>query len=787
MKFGKSLLEESLPEYSEYYMDYKQLKKIISKLEKQDKEKVRNSFFVSLQAELEKVNTFYVDQENLILQRLDNLQNLSIHQGKASLLEAYNSLLNEVDKLQQFISLNQTGFIKILKKWDKRSKSSLKELYLTRQIDVQPCFDNKLIEIGSKINTQIESIHENKDYVDNDSVYSSEVHSNVDITILHAVRDLLKSNHLESFLLSLSADVIGKVMLSFICHFPIELIPKLLVNFDINGIRDEVHFRGIIHVAAIHGRKDLLEILLDHNANVYLTDFYGRTAMHYSGMEGHFEATKYLLTKSNGNILDKDKYTPLLYVIKNNKIGLIDLFKNTEIPDHLATTPLLMACNKGNLVMVQCLLNKYKVESYQGQHPLHICARYGHVSVLQYIISFCSNLNEYDAYGYTALMYAVIQGHFDCVALLLAKEADPRLLDENGWNCFNHATYRGHLKIAELFSIYEIKELKLNSPIMLPCSPSDIPLFNLPPPLLPFRIYGHSYLQNDCLIELRLGAYTQVKALRLSHKEHMMRTCKIIIQVPNQLPFQVNLPGDDINRSIMRIRCHHQDQVGIKITICPSFGEIPLATGLLYLDNKDGLNQVKLHHKDNLVGHLMVESIIITPIQINNNSLTYWKSALPIAKTNSPSLTPKGLSPGSQKDLEITSSSLKKKYSSIRVQLTKDLIPVVYDHIFLPISNNGIDLDICISDVTYNQFMGFEMGTGLADFIKLHDNIHIDLFLLQNGEFEQLNKQCPYGINEFVDAVLKIVYEHTKTILFSSFNPDICMALNWKQPSCIYN
>jgi CDK inhibitor PHO81 len=45
--------------------------------------------------------------------------------------------------IQQFIEINAIGFRKILKKWDKRSTSTTKELYLARQVDVQPVFDRK--------------------------------------------------------------------------------------------------------------------------------------------------------------------------------------------------------------------------------------------------------------------------------------------------------------------------------------------------------------------------------------------------------------------------------------------------------------------------------------------------------------------------------------------------------------------------------------------------------------------------------------------------------------------
>ena len=46
-------------------------------------------------------------------------------------------------------------------------------------------------------------------------------------------------------------------------------------------------------------------------------------------------------------------------------------------------------------------------------------------------------------------------------------------------------------------------------------------------------------------------------------------------------------------------------------------------------------------------------------------------------------------------------------------------------------------------------------------------------------------------LNDFVDSVLKVVYKHLpfqprRRIVFGSFNPDICAALNWKQPNCEY-
>ena len=47
--------------------------------------------------------------------------------------------------MQQFVEINGTGFRKILKKWDKRSRSTTKELYLARQVEVQPVFNRQVV------------------------------------------------------------------------------------------------------------------------------------------------------------------------------------------------------------------------------------------------------------------------------------------------------------------------------------------------------------------------------------------------------------------------------------------------------------------------------------------------------------------------------------------------------------------------------------------------------------------------------------------------------------------
>jgi CDK inhibitor PHO81 len=49
------------------------------------------------------------------------------------------------------------------------------------------------------------------------------------------------------------------------------------------------------------------------------------------------------------------------------------------------------------------------------------------------------------------------------------------------------------------------------------------------------------------------------------------------------------------------------------------------------------------------------------------------------------------------------------------------------------------------------------------------------------------------GRNIFVDTILQTIYDHvrslptntaSRSLFFSSINPDLCMVVNWKQPNC---
>lgn len=206
MKFGKYLASRQLelPEYSGHFIDYKGLKKLIKKLaipanydnssnnpngsisatsletQKALKEN-KASFFFRVERELDKVNSFYLEKQanlaitlDLLIMKKNELLSMSSEHLKVgnssssssssanfrnsisylNLYQNFKKIHQDLVRLQQFIELNETGFLKVVKKWDKRSKSHTRELFILTAVSVQPVFHKNEINELSDLVTQ---------------------------------------------------------------------------------------------------------------------------------------------------------------------------------------------------------------------------------------------------------------------------------------------------------------------------------------------------------------------------------------------------------------------------------------------------------------------------------------------------------------------------------------------------------------------------------------------------------------------------------------------------------
>ncbi|XP_019192650.1 PREDICTED: SPX domain-containing protein 1-like [Ipomoea nil] len=188
MKFGKSLsiqIEETLPEWRDKFLSYKELKKRLKLIEPKgssasagdggearpnkrpklavaggsaaangggDKEAMTEAeveFVKLLEDELEKFNTFFVEKEEEYIIRLKDLQD------RVAKANDYNDEIIKIRKevvdfhgemvlLENYSALNYTGLAKILKKYDKRTGTLLRLPFIQKVLQ-QPFFTTDLL------------------------------------------------------------------------------------------------------------------------------------------------------------------------------------------------------------------------------------------------------------------------------------------------------------------------------------------------------------------------------------------------------------------------------------------------------------------------------------------------------------------------------------------------------------------------------------------------------------------------------------------------------------------
>ncbi|XP_019101502.1 PREDICTED: SPX domain-containing protein 2 isoform X2 [Camelina sativa] len=175
MKFGKSLsnqIEETLPEWRDKFLSYKELKKKLKLMEPRSVEnrpskrsrsdsnsvdsdptagmtKEELDFISLLEDELEKFNSFFVEQEEEYIIRLKELKD-QVAKAKNSNEEMINIKKEIVDfhgemvLLMNYSALNYTGLAKILKKYDKRTGALIRLPFIQKVLQ-EPFFTTDLL------------------------------------------------------------------------------------------------------------------------------------------------------------------------------------------------------------------------------------------------------------------------------------------------------------------------------------------------------------------------------------------------------------------------------------------------------------------------------------------------------------------------------------------------------------------------------------------------------------------------------------------------------------------
>lgn len=171
MKFWKILkahIEETLPEWQDKFLSYKDLKKELKLIYPQDgdgdrpkkrqrldddKEEVvtkeMNDFVKLLEEEIEKFNSFFVEKEEDYIIKLKVLKERVSEMRKSNeeLIRVGRDVVDlhgEMVLLENYSALNYTGVVKILKKYDKLSGELIRLPFIQKVLE-EPFFETEVL------------------------------------------------------------------------------------------------------------------------------------------------------------------------------------------------------------------------------------------------------------------------------------------------------------------------------------------------------------------------------------------------------------------------------------------------------------------------------------------------------------------------------------------------------------------------------------------------------------------------------------------------------------------
>lgn len=785
MKFGKQLQSNQIPGWSAAYLDYKFLKKIINSLEKgrlgdaalfatgvrpeyipedqtttttadgvehasdgtaQILPKAKGSaelqahkaaFFFKLERELEKINAFYLQKEAELKVRLKTLVDkrklLMAKRGSAklsqespafyALYEGFRYFEKDLSKLQQFVEINATGFRKILKKWDKRSKSQTKELYLARQVEVQPCFNREFIaelsDIAAANLLELENLSDQRHSVtgnaaaaaadgasalspekrlDFAAARSQEVDPLADLeenltTAIKAARTTAAAEMIRIAQQNEDRVSVSRIVWRALLHASPEAVNAAMdASLPDYEFVDDINSRTSLHEAALAGNLQLVTAAINYGVDAGQRDIYGRAAISYAAMNGHADVCTLLLTRPgvDAATADLDGFSPLVLAVINGRSSVVRILLAHGVSvDARETTdliPICLAAQGGHIDITGMLLERgAKITSNpEGLTPQALAAREGHVDCLRLLMQANANPDAPEKGTlWTPLFFAAENGHVACVEVLLDSNSNIGAVDEKGRNATFYAAWKGHIDCllvllraerqaaalqatkaaAAEFSLPTVDQnattssnkpprKKSRSNEQLPDPDFDlesdgIPSLSLPPPIIPFRTYGHNYLDKRALVTIALSN-SSVKLYKhqdsLGLDQFSTSSVKLVMTSrpdasATYIPHNIVLPLAD-EREVFSFQVDALEKLSIEWELKPTFGSKVIGKAVALPSSFEGMTDRKkfvLPLQDaylKVVGEVSFEIDFVKPfdgvqLEIGGRVETYWKSLLP--------------------------------------------------------------------------------------------------------------------------------------------------------------
>ncbi|KAI8497126.1 Unconventional myosin-XVI [Branchiostoma belcheri] len=214
-----------------------------------------------------------------------------------------------------------------------------------------------------------------------------------------------------------------------------------------------------LHLASRNGQTGVVELLIQHGADVGARDLNGRTAIHVASEDGQTGVVE-LLIQHGADLEARDKYdkTALRWASESGRTGVVELLiqHGADLEARRSengSTALHMASWSGQTGVVELLIQHgtdVGARDKDGWTALHVASRRGRTGVAELLIQHGADLEARDKSGHTALHWASMHGYTGIVELLTQHGADVQARNDNGRTALHLASGDGYTGIVEL-------------------------------------------------------------------------------------------------------------------------------------------------------------------------------------------------------------------------------------------------------------------------------------------------------------------------------------------------
>ena len=228
------------------------------------------------------------------------------------------------------------------------------------------------------------------------------------------------------------------------------------VNSHVVLNNDRRCFSTCLHLACVRGHVKIVRLLIDREADVTALDFRSWTPLHRACASGVDADAKVECLLQHGaasqvNARDDLGETALHKAAWRGRSHSVKLLLQhgalVDAKSNVNATSLQHACVRGHVACLHELVKHgadFKSRhNRMGLTPLQMAAFYGHVECVKALLDYGADINAPDVLNRPALFHAVIRGHVDIIATLLAHaHCDVTIKDAHGKTALDFASSR---------------------------------------------------------------------------------------------------------------------------------------------------------------------------------------------------------------------------------------------------------------------------------------------------------------------------------------------------------